>query len=116
MGNKNYFNFSPTNILNEIKVGDLISIDFNSVLVQVINFEDKDAVVRVINGGIIGTNKAVTIQREILLPPMSKKDENAIKISLKHNIHHFALSFANCREDIIKLRKLVGKKIYNIKN
>ena len=57
MGNKNYFNFSPTNILNEIKVGDLISIDFNSVLVQVINFEDKDAVVRVINGGIIGTNK-----------------------------------------------------------
>ena len=35
--NKNKISFYPDKIINQIEVGDIISIDFNSVTVQVIN-------------------------------------------------------------------------------
>ena len=56
-GTQTHFNFTPRDILDKIEIGDFISIDFNSVLVQVIRREDQDLVMRVINGGKIGKNK-----------------------------------------------------------
>ena len=111
-GNETALNFYPRNIINDFRTGDLISIDFDSVLGQVIDFEgdgdEKRAVLRVLNGGRIGRNKAVTVDRDIAMPPLTEKDEAALRLGVKKGIRHFALSFANRRADLDVIRDIVG--------
>jgi len=106
--NKNKISFYPNKIINQIEMDDIISIDFNSVTVQVINKQKNYIEVKVIAGGKISPNKAVSINRKIKLNPLTKKDIDAIKIAKKLNINYFALSFANNESDVNYFRKIVG--------
>lgn len=107
-------NFVPLGIFNRFEVGDFISIDFNSVLAQVIGFEADCVILRVIVGGKIGSNKAVTVRRKIDMPALSEKDVAAMKIGLEYNIRHFALSFANNSNDVEAMRAIVGSDTFII--
>lgn len=107
-GDANGFNFYPPAITDQLMVGDFISIDFNSVLVQVVETDDAGVVMRVLNGGVIGQNKAVTVQRSLDLAPLTEKDVGAIKLGLELGLSHFALSFANHPQDVELIRKHAG--------
>ncbi len=113
-GNAQAFNFYPTHIVREFRQSDFISIDFNSVLVQVIGTDAAGASMRVISGGKVGRNKAVTIARSVRMPPLTDKDMAAIKIGLNQGIKHFALSFANNASDVNHIRDLVGHETFLI--
>jgi pyruvate kinase len=117
-GDDGNFNFYPRNIVASLAIGDFISIDFDAVLVQVIGFEgtgaDAVAVMRVLNGGPVRRNKAVTVARDIALPPMTEKDREAVAIGAALGVRHFALSFANCRADVEALRAIAGPDAFVI--
>ncbi len=109
-GDAQCFNLYPVDIVDKFEVGDFISIDFNSVLTQVIG-ADKDGLrVRVLIGGVIGQNKAVSADRDILMPPLTDKDRQALAIGLDMGVKHFALSFANRASDVEEIRKIIGKE------
>lgn len=107
-GNAEAFNLYPDDIVRRLEVGDFISIDFDSVLAQVIDVSKNRATMRVVSGGMIGRNKAVTAERQIDLPPLTKKDIESITIGFEEGIRHFALSFANCGADVELIRGLAG--------
>jgi len=109
VGNSSKISLNPPSSVEQIVPGDLISIDFDSVLLQVIECTHDSVIAKVVSGGTVGSNKAVTVDRLIKLPAISTKDEMAIKIGLKTGIQHFALSFAGSKDDIYHFRKLVGK-------
>ncbi len=100
--------FHPTDIIDKFALGDFISIDFNAVLVQVIARGDGHIDMRVLNGGEIGRNKAVTVHRDIPMDCLSEKDRGAIAIGRDMGIRHFALSFANTAADVDEIRGLAG--------
>lgn len=108
IGDSECFNFYPHGIIDEFEAGDLISIDFNTVLVQVVGKTDDRIAMRVLNGGLVGSNKAVTVEREIPLPPLTEKDRGAIEIGMDLGVRHYALSFANRGEDVDLMRGMVG--------
>ena len=108
------FTFYPADITKAFEIGDLISIDFNSVLVQVVGFEGDVVLMRVLTGGVAGQNKAVTVERPIPLPPLTVKDRAAIALGSEMGIRHYALSFANRAEDVDELRALAGDDTYVI--
>lgn len=101
-------NLYPLDIVDALEVGDFVSIDFNSVLVQVVGATDESVALRVLTGGEVGRNKAVTVDRDISLPPLTEKDRAAVGIGLDLGIRHFALSFANGPDDVDMLRQRVG--------
>ena len=107
-GSAESFNLYPENTVELLEVGDLITIDFNAVLVQVIEKRGGGVTLRVINGGTIGQNKAVTVGRGLDLPPLTEKDRKAVVIGHELGVRHFALSFANRAEDVDLLQELVG--------
>lgn len=108
------FNFYPLDIVSQLKVGDLISIDFNAVLVQVVEVSEEVASMRVLHGGPVGQNKAVTVERNIPMPPLTDKDRAALKIGRENGIRYYALSFANCGEDVDEMRQLIGEDTFVI--
>jgi ATP sulfurylase len=113
-GDDKNFSLYPMGITAHLEVGDFISIDFNSVLVQVIGIEDDFVSMRVLHGGRVGQNKAVTVEREISMPPLSEKDEAALDLGCELGLRHFALSFANLGSDVDEIRRHVGEDAFVI--
>jgi len=114
LGGSHHFNFYPLNIFDQLRVGDLISIDFNAVLTQVIKINSFEAKIRVLNEGIIGKNKAVNLDRIIEMPPLTRKDIESLEIGKKLNIKHVALSFAGHAEDVREIKKYCHDDTYII--
>jgi len=99
----------PLNIKNIKKlllVGDLLRLDFNSVIVQLIEYDDSGIIARIIKGGKIGKNKGISVDRAINLPRFTNKDISAFKISKKLSLDTFFLSFCSSGEDVCALRDL----------
>lgn len=110
LGNAQQFNFYPLIVFDLLLPGDRISIDFNSVLVEVTR-KDRDRIaMRVLEGGKIGQNKAVTVtNREVPLPVMTEKDHQALGLGKRMGIRHVALSFANRGSDVDLVRSLAAE-------
>ena len=107
-GDQSSISFYPSYILNQLQVGDFISIDFNAVLAQVVEKNDDEATLRILNGGEIGQNKAVTVQRALEMPALTDKDLAAIAVGRRMGIRHFALSFAHRAADVDLIRARAG--------
>ena len=110
IGSARQFNLYPRDVVQMLEVGDFLSVDFDSVLAQVVEREKISVTVRIINGGEVGSNKAVTINRDFKLPPLTEKDEQAIKIGRTKGVHYYALSFANSAVDVQLIRSLAGNE------
>ena len=113
-GTNENFGLYPEGILNDLLEGDLISIDFDSVLLQVIEKNQNQLEVKVINGGKIGSNKGVAVNRSIKLPFITNKDEESISIGKKMGIKHYALSFADSGRNVREFRELIGNDAFLI--
>ena len=107
-GDQVSISFYPADIVNKLRVGDFISIDFNAVLCQVVEKNSDEVILRVLNGGEVGPNKAVTVQRALEMPPLTEKDLAAIAIGRGMGIRHFALSFAHRASDVDVIRAKAG--------
>ena len=110
-GHSNLINLVPKQIENKFKINDIISIDFNSVKVRIISQNDRICKGKVITGGMISSNKGVSIDRIINLPSFTEKDIHAFDIANKLKINHIALSFTSKSEDVVNLRKYFNYKI-----
>ncbi len=99
---------TPGFVVEKIEIGSLINVDFNSLFLQVIEKNGGSLKARVLCGGIVGSNKAVTVDQDIMLPVLSKKDKEVMTLSKKYGITNFALSFASSKEAVSEMRELVG--------
>lgn len=100
----------PASIIPQLAVGDLVSLDFHSAVLQIIEAGDVCRA-RVLCAGVVGSNKATSIDRALTLPPLTEIDRAAMAIAKRLQIRHVALSFANRREDVELLRALVGPDV-----
>ena len=114
IGNESQFNLYPINIVDQIEVDDFISIDFNEVLAQVVEKRYEYITLRILNGGQVSRNKAVTVQRSISMSPLTEKDRKAIIIGRELGVRHFALSFAGQAVEVNELRDLAGSDSFII--
>lgn len=113
-GDANNLNFYPLDIVDELQEDDFISVDFNAVLVQVVEKTADRVSMRVIHGGVVGRNKAVTVERDLPLAPLTHKDMEALKWGRSAGIAHVALSFANRGSDVDAVRAISGEGVFLI--
>ena len=113
-GDAEAFAFYPPEVTDQLRVGDLISIDFNALLVQVVERQPGLAKLCVLNGGCMGRNRAVTVLREFPLPPLTEKDRQALRVGAEMGIRHVALSFASCAKDVDEIRRVFGRPAFVI--
>jgi len=110
IGDENNISFTPDNIAPSLQIGDIIEIDFHATRVKVNEVTSDYCKAEVLVGGIVGSNKATDINRNVFLEAITEKDKEAIEIGKKMGVTNYALSFANCRQDVESMRLLIGKK------
>ena len=108
VGNAEQLCLTPPTVFAEMKPNNMVGLDFDGVVLLVLKVDSEGADTVVLNGGKVGSNKAVVIDPAPKLSPLADDDIEAVKIGLKLGIRHFALSFANCAEDVHLLRKHAG--------
>lgn len=100
IGNSNKVSLRPKEIINQLEEGDILYIDFDTLVMRIKDISNIDkgfieAVV--ISSGNLGENKGVVIhpqiEKKFILPILTKKDMEAVKLGLKENIGHIAASF-----------------------
>lgn len=103
-GDTKRFNIYPDYIVNMLLIGDLLRLDAE-VLAQVIGIEPDNIVLWILNGGTIGSSKAITIlERDIEMPALTDKDRRALAIGKEMGVRDVALSFANRAADVEQIR------------
>ncbi len=100
----NHLTLLPKYIYEKLNVNDILSIDFNNALMKIIGESKNRFKCKVMESGIIGTNKSVSVKRRVKIPAFTEKDLEAFKIAQKLKIKHIALSFTSNHNDINKLR------------
>lgn len=108
VGTADRLSLTPPSVLDDLKPNALVGLDFDGVVLLVLGSTAEGVDTVVVNGGKIGSNKAVVVDPAPVLPPLSEKDVEAVKIGLRYGVKHFALSFTNSADDVALLRELVG--------
>jgi len=109
----------PEEVFNKLKKNDILSIGFDDLQVKVINKKKNSFNVKVVNGGLIETNKGVVaISRDLKLNFLTQNDVKSIKIAKNFNIRCFALSFTNDERDVQKFKKILPncRRIFKIES
>jgi len=108
VGTSDCMSLTPPTVFEELRPNNMIGLDFDGVVLLVLKADADGAETVVLNGGKIGSNKAVVIDPAPKLPPLTDDDIAAVEIGRRHGITHYALSFANTAEDVTLLRKYAG--------
>lgn len=111
IGDSENLSFTPGNVVGQLKVGDKIRVDFNSVCFVITSIGKDFLTANVQIGGIVGSNKAADTNSKIYLDPVTPKDKEAFKIGLKMGITNFSLSFTNSAKDVKQVRKIIGNNV-----
>jgi pyruvate kinase len=104
----------PNEVLRVLKEGDLVSLDFDSVLLRIDSVsmhgegegEEGTAQCTVMSGGTIQSNKAVTVfDQSFQMPSLSHKDVQALEIAREIGVENFCLSFVDRADDVRGFRR-----------
>jgi pyruvate kinase len=117
-GNSGKLSIRPGYVIEQLEIGDLIYIDFDTLVLRVIDVSTvSNGFIRtnVISGGFIGSNKAVVVDpifdKKFHLPPLSPKDYQAIELGLKMGVDHIAVSFVRSGDSIEEVRQVTQNKM-----
>ncbi len=91
--------------LKEIPIGARILIDDGLIESEVKDICDDGLVVKILDGGILGSNKTISIKGyTVNLPFLTEKDKDDILFAVQNNITIIAASFVRSKQDIRELR------------
>jgi pyruvate kinase len=117
-GNGEKICLKPGYVIEQLEVGDLIHIDFDSVILRITDVSSASEgyiTANTISAGSIGSNKAVVVDtvfaKKFQLPPLSPKDYRAIELGLKEGINHIAVSFVRSHATIEEVRRVSQNKM-----
>ncbi|MFH1915661.1 MAG: pyruvate kinase [Nanoarchaeota archaeon] len=94
----------------EVKPGTHLLFDNGKMTATILAYKDKEAILKITQGGTLLPNKSVTIPNTHLnIPSLSKKDIEAMHLGKREKVEYFALSFVRNKSDILNFRRVFEK-------
>jgi len=106
LGTSDRFTLRPSSVVGQLKVGNVLSVDFDGAEVTITAVRDGSATAEVVSPGRLRSNRAVTVRPQPGLPALSEKDLAAVAAGARTGIAHYALSFAGSAREVDRLRSL----------
>lgn len=114
LGNSERFSVNHPQALNSIQVGNFILLENGLMKIEVISKEEDGITCKIINGGILGNKKSISVPGIHLdIPFISEEDRNDIIYAANHEGNFLALSFVSTREDILEVKKILEEQNCN---
>ncbi len=96
----------------EIVPGNKILLDDGKFILEAISSNGSDKVeAKVINGGVLSSNKGVNLPNsDLSVPSLTEKDIEDLAFAIEQEVDWIALSFVRSARDIIELKHLLSKE------
>lgn len=107
---KIYVDYKDVGLLSP---GGSVLLDDGLIALRVIRQnEDGDVSCLILNSGMLGNRKGVNLPgANITLPPLSKRDEETLRLGLKYDIDFVAASFVSRASDVSYIRDFIAKEM-----
>ncbi len=94
----------------DVVIGTKILLDDGNIQLLVRQIKGNDVICDVIHGGILKPNKTVSIPSvNLKFPALTEKDKKDVIFAANNDFDFVSASFVRNKDDIISIRKLIGK-------
>lgn len=107
LGNEERFSVNHPQALDCLKIGDVILLENGLMKIEVVSVEEDGVTGKIIAGGVLGNKKSLNVPGVTLdIPFISDLDREDMIYACLHDGDFIALSFVNCREDVLQAREI----------
>lgn len=107
LGNEERFTVNHPQALDSLKEHDIILLENGLMKIEVISKEEDGVTCRIVNGGVLGNKKSLSAPGVSLdIPFIGEEDRQDLIYACEHDGDFVALSFVNCKEDVLEAKKL----------
>ena len=94
--------------LDNLEIGDLILLENGLMKIEVISCEEDGVTCKIINGGILGNKKSLSVPNKKLdIPYISSQDREDIIYACNNDADYLAISFVSTKEEVLEVRELL---------
>ena len=108
LGNEERISVNHPQALNSLVVGNTILLENGLMRMDVISVEEDGVTCKVINGGVLGNKKSLSVPGVHLdIPFISDVDRQDIIYACEHEGDFIACSFVSTKEDVLEVREIL---------
>lgn len=108
LGNNERFSVNHPSAIESLEVGNVILLENGLMKIEVISKEEDGVTCKIINGGILGNKKSLSVPGVKLdIPFISAEDKEDIIYACNHEGDFLALSFISTKEDVLEAREIL---------
>lgn len=108
LGTQEKISVNHPEALNSLSVGDIIFLENAKMKLSVISCESDGVTCAIIDGGILGECKSISVPGiKLDIPYVSELDREDIKYACLHGGDYIATSFVSSAEDVIEIKNIL---------
>jgi pyruvate kinase len=108
LGTEEKITVNHPQVLDNLEVKDVILLENGLMKIEVISKEEDGVTCRIVNGGILGNKKSLSVPGKRLdIPYVSEKDKEDIIYACEHEPDYLAISFVSCKEEVEEVRAIL---------
>ena len=108
IGNEERFSVNHPEAIDSLKVKDVILLENAKMRLEVIEKGKESVTCKILAGGVLGDRKSMSVPGVSLnIPFISEEDRNDLIYACLHGGEFIALSFVNCKDDVLEVKKLL---------
>lgn len=108
LGNKERFSVNHPEAIDGLNIGNVVLLENAKMKLEVISKEKDGVTCKIINGGVLGNRKSISVPSiKLNIPYISDEDREDIKFACQNGGEYLAISFVSCKEDVLEVKELL---------
>ena len=108
LGNEERFSVNHPQAIDNLEIGSVVLLENGLMKIVVKSVEEDGVTCTIINGGVLGDRKSLSVPGVKLdIPFISKQDKEDIIYTCSHEGDFLALSFVSCVEDVLEAKEIL---------
>ena len=111
IGDDNQIYITYQSFPKDVRAGEIILLDDGKIQMRVLETNNHDTVLcEVVYGGILTSRKGVNLPNtKVSIPSLTEEDLTNLDFALENDVEWIGLSFVRSAEDIIELKRIIGR-------
>lgn len=112
LGNSERFTVNHPEAIDSLEIGSIVLLENAKMKLEVISKEDDGVTCKIVNGGVLGNRKSMSVPGvKLNIPYVSDVDREDIRFACENGGEYLAISFVSCKEDVLEIKEIL--KQYN---